>query len=81
MKIRHLGLELFMRNDGRTDMTTRIVAFRNFANGVSKQGLIDHDRSHKLLRPYGARVAMAAQRRLCGQHSNWRRCVVLEETW
>jgi len=35
MKIHPVGAELFhaeRRTDGRTDMTTLIVAFRNFAN-------------------------------------------------
>ena len=39
MKILAGGLELFMRNDGRTDMTTRIVAFRNFAKAPQNRGL------------------------------------------
>ena len=32
MKIRLVEVELFVRTDGRTDMTKLIVAFRNVAN-------------------------------------------------
>jgi len=35
MKIRPVGAELFQA-DGRTDMTKRIVAFRNFVNALKK---------------------------------------------
>jgi hypothetical protein len=35
MKILPVGAELLLRTDGQTDMTTLIVAFRNFAKAVS----------------------------------------------
>jgi hypothetical protein len=37
MTICPVGAELYMRTDGRTDMTKLIVAFRNFANESKNQ--------------------------------------------
>jgi hypothetical protein len=39
MKIRPVGLELFMRDDGRTDITSGIAAFRNFAKAPQNRSL------------------------------------------
>jgi len=36
MKIRQLGAEMFRETDRRTDVTTPVVAFRNFANAPKK---------------------------------------------
>jgi hypothetical protein len=36
MKIRRVEADLFLRTDGRKDMTKLIVAFRNYANAPTK---------------------------------------------
>jgi hypothetical protein len=36
MKIRPVGAELFLADNGQTDMMKLIVAFRNFANAPKK---------------------------------------------
>jgi len=40
-KIRSLGAELF-HADRRSDMTSQIVAFRNFANALKNHDGLDH---------------------------------------
>jgi hypothetical protein len=39
MKLRPVGAELFNAEDGRTDVTKLIVAFRNFANAPKEASL------------------------------------------